>query len=60
MQVDFCGMNIPYQLLFRELDQTVGEVREDYSCEMLRMAQMPFDYLKTNHGAKTPGFFHTG
>ncbi|MCD6389642.1 MAG: hypothetical protein J7L69_09525 [Desulfobulbaceae bacterium] len=44
----------------REVDQAVGEVREDYSCEMLRMAQMPFDYLKPKHGAKTPGFFHTG
>ena len=32
-------------------------MREDYSCEILRMEQIPFDYLKTKHGSKTPDFF---
>lgn len=50
-------MNVPYRLLYRELDQAVGGLREDYFCEMLRMAQIPFDYLKTKRGAKTPDFF---
>ena len=46
----------PYRLLFNEYDQAIGGLREDFFAEMMTAAGLPFDYLKSTRGKKTPDF----
>ena len=46
----------PYRLLFNEYDQAIGGMREDFFAEMMTAAGLPFDYLKSTRGKKTPDF----
>ncbi|MFH0920410.1 MAG: AAA family ATPase [Fibrobacterota bacterium] len=49
-------MCLPYRLLFREYDDAIGGLREDFFAEVMRMRNVNFHYLKTTRGAKTPDF----
>ncbi len=49
-------MNPPYRLLYRDFEDAVGGLREDYFVETLKQAGIRFRYLKSTRGAKTPDF----
>ena len=49
-------MTLPYRLLFREKDQCLGGLREDYFVETMKMIDKEIFYLKNNRGAKTPDY----
>jgi len=46
----------PYRLLYRDLPDALGGMREDYFAEAMRQRGVEFWYLKTKRGAKTPDF----
>jgi len=46
----------PCRLLYRESDDAIGGLREDFFVEMLRQAGIEFGYLKSTRGAKTPDY----
>ncbi|MCK5806324.1 MAG: ATP-binding protein, partial [Lentisphaeria bacterium] len=50
----------PCRLLYREPDDAIGGLREDFFVEMLRQAGHDFGYLKSTRGAKTPDFLVRG
>lgn len=51
----------PCRLLYRDVEDAIGGLREDYFVEMLRQAGHRFGYLKSTRGAKTPDFLvHDG
>jgi len=49
-------MYLPFRLLYKSYDESVGAIREDFFAEMLQMKGKAFSYLKTKRGAKTPDF----
>ena len=49
-------MFLPFRLLYSELQQCLGAIREDFFAEMLTMKGYKFHYLKTKRGAKTPDY----
>ena len=49
-------MYLPFRLLYKSYQDSIGEIREDFFAEMLKMKGKPFSYLKTKRGAKTPDF----
>jgi len=49
-------MSLPFRLLYRDLTQCLGAIREDFFAEMLIMKGYKFHYLKTKRGAKTPDY----
>lgn len=49
-------MYLPFRLLYKDWDQCIGAIREDFCAEMLTMCGYRFHYLKTKRGAKTPDF----
>lgn len=49
-------MNLPFRLLYRDYDQAVGAIREDFTAQTLRMRGLEVSYLKSSRGAKTPDF----
>ena len=49
-------MALPYRLLYRDYDQALGGLREDFFVEMLRSLELDFYYLKSTRGAKTPAY----
>ena len=49
-------MSIPYRLLFREYEDVIGGIREDYFAESMYMAGFQLKYLKSTKGKKTPDF----
>ncbi len=49
-------MYLPFRLLYKSYQESVGAIREDFFAEMLKMKGQPFSYLKTKRGAKTPDF----
>lgn len=52
-------MQAPYRLLYRSWDDAVGALREDFFATAMNMADMPFHYLKSTTGRKTPDFWLT-
>ena len=50
----------PCRLLYRERDDAIGGLREDFFVEMLRQAGIQFNYLKSTRGAKTPDYLVSG
>jgi len=50
----------PCRLLYREPDDAIGGLREDFFVQMLRQAGHEFGYLKSTRGAKTPDFLVHG
>ena len=69
IQVDPKGTNVlrepkiliqtPYRLLYSSWDDAIGAVREDFFATAMGMANMPFHYLKSTTGRKTPDFWLT-
>ncbi|MDZ7793882.1 MAG: hypothetical protein U5P10_09390 [Spirochaetia bacterium] len=53
-------MELPYRLLFRDYQECIGELREDFFALALQQHDIPFSYLKTNRGQKTPDFLIEG
>jgi len=49
-------MALPYRLLFRDYDDCIGGLREDFFAEAMRQCGQPFFYLKSTRGKKTPDF----
>jgi hypothetical protein len=49
-------MYLPFRLLYKDYEQSIGGVREDFFAEIMRMKGYQVHYLKTNRGAKTPDF----
>lgn len=52
-------MQIPYRFLYRSWNDAIGAVREDFFATAMIMADMPFRYLKSTTGRKTPDFWLT-
>lgn len=46
----------PIRLLYRDLEDAVGGLREDYFVEMMKQAGIRFKYLKSTRGKKTPDY----
>lgn len=53
-------MELPWRLLFRDYDECVGELREDFFALAMQQYGKNFYYLKTNRGQKTPDFLLEG
>ena len=49
----------PIRLLFRDRQDAVGGLREDFFALAMRQAGVPFAYLKGTRGQKTPDFLVT-
>jgi len=49
-------MQIPYRLLYRPWNEALGALREDFFATAMIMAGLPFNYLKSTTGRKTPDF----
>lgn len=49
-------MFLPYRLIYREWDDAIGGIREDFFAEVLASRDISFKYLKSTRGAKTPDF----
>ncbi len=49
-------LSLPYRLLYRDLSDAIGGLREDFFAEAMRQAQMDFSYLKSTRGQKTPDY----
>ncbi len=50
----------PCRLLYKELPEAIGGLREDFFVEMMAQAAIPFHYLKSTRGAKTPDYLVEG
>lgn len=50
----------PYRLLYRDYEDAVGGLREDFFVEAMYQASIPFHYLKSTRGAKTPDYLIEG
>jgi len=46
----------PCRLLYRDYDEAIGGLREDFFVESMRQAGIRFHYLKSTRGAKTPDY----
>jgi predicted AAA+ superfamily ATPase len=46
----------PTRLLYRDYEDAVGGLREDFFVEAMKQAGIRFQYLKSTRGAKTPDF----
>lgn len=49
-------MCLPYRLLYKDYNECIGALKEDFFVEILKMKNWQFGYLKTKRGAKTPDF----
>lgn len=49
-------MYLPFRLLYKDYNESIGAIREDFFAEILRMKGWAFSYLKTKRGRKTPDF----
>lgn len=49
-------MNLPYRLLFKNFDEAIGPIREDFLVETLKMVGYEFYYLKSKRGEKVPDY----
>jgi predicted AAA+ superfamily ATPase len=50
----------PCRLLYRDVEDAIGGLREDYFVDMLRQAGIALRYLKSTRGAKTPDYLVVG
>lgn len=46
----------PFRLVYRDYDDAIGGLREDYAVWALQQTQYRFSYLKNNRGKKCPDF----
>ncbi len=52
-------MNPPYRLLFKEYEEAIGGLREDFFVASMKMSGKKIHYLKTKKGKKTPDYLVT-
>lgn len=50
----------PYRLLYSDYQDAIGGLREDFFAESMKQAGIPFHYLKSTRGTKTPDFLIDG
>lgn len=50
-------MYLPFRLLYRSYEEALGALREDFFGQAMKICEIPFYYLKTTRGTKTPDFF---
>jgi len=53
-------MTPPCRLLYRDKEDAVGGLREDFFVDMLRQAGIELNYLKSTRGEKTPDYLIAG
>jgi hypothetical protein len=46
----------PYRLVYRDIDDARGSLREDFTAWALVQGKVPFSYLKNTRGKKCPDF----
>lgn len=49
-------MTVPHRLLHRDYKDALGALREDFFVTMLNTSGIPFHYLKSTRGSKTPDY----
>ncbi len=49
-------MSPPYRLLYRNIDECIGALREDFFVDSCAALDLDLTYLKTNRGEKTPDY----
>ncbi len=49
-------MCLPYRLLYRDFEDAIGALREDFFVEMMRGCGRQFFYLKSKRGKKVPDY----
>lgn len=49
-------MQLPYRLLYKPYQDTIGGIREDFVVSALMNQNFQINYLKSNRGEKTPDF----
>lgn len=49
-------MALPYRLLYRSYEDSIGGLREDFFVEASRASGFDIRYLKSTRGAKTPDY----
>src|SRR3989339_175107 len=49
-------MALPYRLLYRSFEDSLGGLREDFFIEMVRSLGLDLSYLKSTRGTKTPDY----
>ena len=49
-------LRLPYRLLFQPFESAIGALREEFFAEMMSCKGIPFNYLKSTRGAKTPDY----
>lgn len=49
-------MNLPYRLLYKEYENAIGGLREDFFVECMKLSGEKINYLKTKKGKKTPDY----
>lgn len=49
-------MNLPIRLLYRDWDEAVGGIREDFFVQTMLMQSFKVHYLKSTRGTKTPDY----
>ena len=49
-------MNLPYRLLYKEYEEAIGGMREDFFVECIKISGNKINYLKTKKGRKTPDY----
>ncbi len=52
-------MSVPYRLLYKDYEDVIGGLREDFFVEMMQMLGKQVSYLKSSRGEKTPDFLIT-
>lgn len=50
-------MGLPYRPLFKDFEDAIGGIREDFTVEHLKSIGLHPHYLKSTRGAKTPDYF---
>lgn len=53
-------MALPYRLLYRSYEESIGGLREDFFVEAVRANGLDIYYLKSTRGAKTPDYVLRG
>lgn len=53
-------MYLPYRLLYKPYNESLGSLREDFFAEAMQMSDVEFSYLKSKRGSKTPDFLIKG
>ena len=49
-------MNLPYRLLYKNYEEAIGGLREDFFVECMKLSGNKINYLKTKKGKKTPDY----